>query len=175
MSTKSLRVLDAMVRILEENNCWNRTVGGWGVDGHVGHITRPHHDVDIVVLEEQIELVQETLRKSGYSFILQNYCIYLKVDGVVVTLGRFDRSRRGYWLITLPSHKWPASFFRGEEATLEGVKFTVPSKEFLLSTKMKGDRRHKGRHDIRLLKQLGTNAKLAERYIFPFGDHRGSG
>lgn len=162
---KHLKTLNIIVRLLMKGNCWYRVVGGLGIDGYVGRISRPHHDIDIIILEEQVERIKEVLRKNAYEFTLFNHKILLKIDDVTVELGRFQRNQKDYWLVTLPSHKWPADLLKGEEVTLEGIRFTVPSKEFLLSTKL-SDKRKKSENDRRILEQLGCNTKTAKKHQF---------
>ena len=162
---KSLEALGAIVGLLQGN--WYRIVGGYAIDGYIGHLTRPHKDIDIIILEEELNSIQEVLRENGYSFSLLNYKIYLLIDGVAIDLGRFQRDQESYWLVTLPEHKWPAYLLKGEEVTLEGIHFLVPSKEFLLSGKL-SDRRRSTRTDRQLLKQLGVNIKTAKKYRFSY-------
>jgi hypothetical protein len=166
---KSLKALDVIVRLLK-GNCWYRIVGGYAIDGYLGCLSRPHNDIDIIILEEEIYSIQEVLRKNGYSFSLLNYKIHLLIDGVAIDLGRFQRDQESYWLVTLPDHKWPTSLLKEEEVTLEGIRFTVPSKEFLLATKL-CDQRHKSQNDRRILLQLGCNIETAKKYQFPFPKH----
>lgn len=33
--------------------------GGWAIDGWLGRVTRPHHDIDLVVLRAEIDLVRD--------------------------------------------------------------------------------------------------------------------
>ena len=41
--------------------CW-WIAGGWALDLHLGRQTRPHHDIDVLVLREDLPAVRERLR-----------------------------------------------------------------------------------------------------------------
>ncbi len=171
---KSLEVLGLVVSLLERNSCWYRVAGGYAVDGYAGCMTRTHNDVDALVLDSDFERIIEIFRNNdGSSFSIYPFKAEFELDGVHVDFGRFqrDQSQENYWLVTAPEHKWPASLLEGKEVTLGGIQFWVPSKDFLLSTRLL-DTRVKSRRDINLLLRLGSNAKTARRYQFDFGRHR---
>jgi len=171
---KSLKVLGAVVSLLERNSCWYRIAGGYAVDGYAGYMTRAHNDVDALVLDSDFERIIEIFRNNGgSSFFIYPFKAEFELSGVHVDFGRFqrDRGQENYWLVTTPEHKWPASLLEGKEVTLEGIRFLVPSKDFLLSTRLL-DKRAKGRRDKNLLLRLGSDAKTARRYQFNFGRHR---
>ena len=162
----TIKALEAIVEALKDS--WYRIVGGLAVDGYVGHLTRSHSDVDVIILEEELDRVQEALRKNSHSFTLFPYKVRLLIDGVAVDLGRFQRSQEGYWLVTLPEHKWPVDLLEKEEVTLEGIQFKVPSKEFLLSTRLMDRRRSKASHDRQILKRMGVSTQIAKEHRFPY-------
>jgi lincosamide nucleotidyltransferase A/C/D/E len=45
--------------------CW--VTGGWGVDALLGHETRPHHDLDLLVSFDDLGQVQDLLAEQGFS------------------------------------------------------------------------------------------------------------
>ncbi|WP_345200760.1 nucleotidyltransferase domain-containing protein [Streptomyces lavendulae] len=44
--------------------CW--VMGGWGVDALLGAQTREHHDLDVLVLGEDLPLLDEVFRDHGF-------------------------------------------------------------------------------------------------------------
>ena len=62
---KSLEALGAIVGLLQGN--WYRIVGGYAIDGYIGHLTRPQKDIDIIILEE--ELNSKTLLRTGKDYL----------------------------------------------------------------------------------------------------------
>ncbi len=40
--------------------------GGWGVDALLGETTRPHHDLDVLMLVDDIDRLLELLSRSGF-------------------------------------------------------------------------------------------------------------
>jgi lincosamide nucleotidyltransferase A/C/D/E len=47
--------------------------GGWGVDALLGEATRPHSDLDLVVLLDQLDLVREALSRAGFTTVLRDW------------------------------------------------------------------------------------------------------
>jgi lincosamide nucleotidyltransferase A/C/D/E len=58
-----------LLRDLDEQGvrCW--LDGGWGVDSLLGEQTRPHGDLDVVVLRPDVERVRPLLQARGYRVI----------------------------------------------------------------------------------------------------------
>lgn len=98
----TIKALEMILEILNSNGLWYRIIGGLAVDGCVGHITRHHDDVDVLILEEELEKVQEALRKNSFSFSLLPYKIHTTIDGVPVGLGIIRQCQDFLWLITFP-------------------------------------------------------------------------
>ncbi len=91
---RSLKALGAVVSILERGGYWYRAVGGHAVDGHAGCLTRTHHDVDVLVLEEDFEKIVEIFKKNGgNSFSIYSFKAEFELDGVHVDFGRFQRDQ----------------------------------------------------------------------------------
>lgn len=160
-----LNILDTIIRILEDLGCWYRVVGGCAVDGYIGHITRSHNDIDIAILEEDLDRIEQSLNERGYSFSLLPFKLSFTIEDAKIELLRFHKNPEGYWFVA-PKHSWPTDWLQGKEVLLEGVRIIVPSKEFLLSTRLR-DRRREGKHDRQLLEQLGTNKTVAKRHRYP--------
>jgi lincosamide nucleotidyltransferase A/C/D/E len=63
---------DDVVRILDllagaDVRCW--VDGGWGIDALLGHQTRDHRDLDLVVEEDGLAGTIDLLRNEGYAVI----------------------------------------------------------------------------------------------------------
>jgi lincosamide nucleotidyltransferase A/C/D/E len=62
--------------------CW--VMGGWGVDALLGRQTRPHHDLDLLVLVGDLPLLHEVAAGLGFEqkFVWDAENAYVKVGGV---------------------------------------------------------------------------------------------
>jgi len=49
--------------------CW--ITGGWGVDALLGHETRPHHDLDLLVALDSLRQLQDVLADEGFERTLE--------------------------------------------------------------------------------------------------------
>lgn len=47
--------------------------GGWGVDALVGETTRPHSDLDLVVLLDELDVVRTCLAEAGFTRVLRDW------------------------------------------------------------------------------------------------------
>ncbi|MGW2377701.1 MULTISPECIES: nucleotidyltransferase domain-containing protein [Kitasatospora] len=46
--------------------------GGWGVDALVGHTTRPHDDLDLVLPRHQLDAARQALAAAGFTTVLRD-------------------------------------------------------------------------------------------------------
>ncbi|MBN2392291.1 MAG: hypothetical protein JXR84_16300 [Anaerolineae bacterium] len=53
---------------LLENNIQVWLVGGWGIDALLGEQTRPHKDLDVIMLVDDVGRMRELLSHDGYEF-----------------------------------------------------------------------------------------------------------
>ena len=53
---------------LLENNIQVWLVGGWGIDALLGEQTRPHKDLDVIMLVDDVGRLRELLSHDGYKF-----------------------------------------------------------------------------------------------------------
>lgn len=53
--------LDVLAGVMAGLGCGWWVAGGWAVDLHLGRVTRPHDDTDVVVLREDLPVVQQHL------------------------------------------------------------------------------------------------------------------
>jgi lincosamide nucleotidyltransferase A/C/D/E len=61
-----------LLRLLEVAGVFPWVDGGWGVDALLGHQTRPHADLDIVIPESAVPAVREALTAVGFT-VLRNW------------------------------------------------------------------------------------------------------
>ncbi|HSB66630.1 MAG TPA: hypothetical protein VLD65_08620 [Anaerolineales bacterium] len=52
----------------EDNAIWVWLNGGWGIDALLGECTRPHKDLDIFVLVDDVTRLNQLLAPDGYKF-----------------------------------------------------------------------------------------------------------
>jgi lincosamide nucleotidyltransferase A/C/D/E len=75
--------------------------GGWGVDALLGYQMRPHGDLDLVILLEDIVIIERALRESGY-VVAEDYlptrAVLRSSDGKQIDLHpiTFDESGTGW-------------------------------------------------------------------------------
>src|SRR5262249_39535961 len=57
-------------------------VGGWGVDALLGHQTRPHHDLDVLVDVDDLSRFYRAMETSGFrrAFVWDDENIWLETD-----------------------------------------------------------------------------------------------
>ncbi|QKW24693.1 amino acid transporter [Kitasatospora sp. NA04385] len=65
-------VLDVL-DLLDEAGVAAWVDGGWGVDALLGRTTRPHGDLDLVVLLDQLDAVREALAGAGFTEVLRDW------------------------------------------------------------------------------------------------------
>ena len=80
--------------------CW--VMGGWGVDALVGMQTREHHDLDVLVLGQDLRALADLFRNEGFEIrhVWEAENRWLDVDGAT----------------------WPTAFVAGNQ---EGVELDV--------------------------------------------------
>lgn len=66
---------DAVVR------CW--VVGGWGVDALIGQQTRPHKDLDVLVLRQELPQFNQVMAEHGFvrTLLWPNENLWIVSDG----------------------------------------------------------------------------------------------
>jgi len=77
--------------------CW--VMGGWGVDALLGTQTRPHHDLDLLVLAEDLPRFDEVMTTAGF---------------VQREVGEDENE----W-ITLAGAEWPTAFVMSDASGCE--------------------------------------------------------
>jgi aminoglycoside-2''-adenylyltransferase len=62
-----LRLIHELTTVLHEARIPHWLFGGWGVDFLVGEITRPHHDIDLIVWLRDAPAFRDLLAWHGYN------------------------------------------------------------------------------------------------------------
>ena len=137
--------------------------GGWGVDALVGEQTRPHKDLDLVVLDEHTGRMREVLSRQGFTHVRGPDWNFVLRDGrgreVDVHPVRFDTERTGH-LTTEAGEPFshPAAGFAAV-GTINGRRVKCLSAEVQLVNHSDGEYLPGDTdfHDMRLLNErLGT-------------------
>lgn len=134
---KKLMFLDELYRLLAQHKIEAYVVGGFAYDGIRGRLTRPHADIDICLLDDDLPHAIEYLGRHGYR--LECYSPYKYRVWKFGLYGDLYVWRRcGYESIEhLTGDKGvriPKAFFRaGGAVSLSGVEFRIPTIEYMTS------------------------------------------
>jgi lincosamide nucleotidyltransferase A/C/D/E len=62
--------------------CW--VMGGWGVDALLGRQTRPHHDLDLLVLTDDLPQFDQAMTAAGFArrYLWDDENLWVTLDGV---------------------------------------------------------------------------------------------
>ena len=76
--------------------------GGWGIDALVGHQTRPHRDLDVLVPESFVEALVEELTAESFSITTDWRPVRVELtdssgDRHIDIHPAFDDGRQGWW------------------------------------------------------------------------------
>jgi len=134
--------------------------GGWAVDALVGHQTRRHEDVDIILEKKDLTKFNQLMKKLGYFHLSrddeQDYNFVL-VDNqahlVDVHVIEFDQKGNGVYGPEVNGKFYPASALRGQ-GKIAGVKVRCVTAEYAKQSKQGYQLRDKDRHDLKILTGL---------------------
>jgi lincosamide nucleotidyltransferase A/C/D/E len=98
-ANESMSARDALVLylMLKQRNIRSWVMGGWGVDALLGRETRRHHDLDLLVSFDDLELLQDTLPEHGFSrrLIWEDENRWIDVRGVQSPTAFVEADARG--------------------------------------------------------------------------------
>lgn len=158
----TLDKLEELVGALDENGIDYSIFAGFGLDGIRGELSRPHQDVDMMVLREDYEEIKEVLGNLGYEGEVSDGLYKLKRnDGAkahleMVTVKGDEIVLTGPKKIT----RIPLEIFENtREIEIEGVAFRISSNEIL---RFWGSFDRTG-HDREYSQSLPFNADLYDR------------
>jgi aminoglycoside-2''-adenylyltransferase len=110
--------------------------GGWAVDFHAGHVSRPHDDLDLAVWSKDGDTIAGLLAASGWAHAPEEgedgYTGYERGD-VRLELAFLARDPNGVVYTPLEKGRgtWPEGSFSKDEAELGGVRARVISLDAL--------------------------------------------
>jgi lincosamide nucleotidyltransferase A/C/D/E len=135
--------------------CW--VDGGWGVDALLGEQTRPHSDLDLAVLRDDLPAFQRVLEEQGFvradrpgdpdwNWVLRH------IDGSSVDLHSFVPDEQGNGILGDPANgeMYPVGALDGI-GTLGGMKVRCISARAVLGFRNGFDPRAVDRHDVAAL------------------------
>lgn len=112
--------------------------GGWGVDALLGHQTRPHEDVDIVIQQKDVPLLRQVLETQGYNDVprndtsVWNFVLGDSSDHLVdIHAVVFDNKRNGLYGPTKEGIMYPAASLTGN-GTINGQSVRCMSAEYMV-------------------------------------------
>ena len=110
-------------------------IGGWAVDCHVGHVTRPHGDIDFVIWVADHERVIALMIRAG--FVPKRPPLAYERDGVEVELTPINRLDDGV-IVTPGYEEWPwyEGSFDDDVGSLHGQPVRIASVDGLLAVKV---------------------------------------
>ena len=114
--------------------------GGWGVDFHVGEVTRPHGDVDLAVWLDDIPQIVRLPEGSGWRHAPEedeDGGTGYERDGVRLELTYLVRAADGSVVIPLRAGpaKWAEGTFGEDIRELQGVHARVVARDLLVAGK----------------------------------------
>jgi Aminoglycoside-2''-adenylyltransferase len=138
-----LGIIGEVARVGADHNLTVALRGGWALEFLVGHVSRPHVDVDFVAWSHDADRLERALEASGFA-VGPAPASYRAVqrdftrDGEDVQIALLEASAGG--TLIPPGHpEWPLSpgLLAGPWMTLEGVTCRVSTADALLDAKEK--------------------------------------
>ena len=147
---------------LEKRNIKYVVIAGFGVDGKRGHQTRPHQDLDVLCLKEDLPKIEEVVQSLGYSGTRYNDLYKLKredgskVDLALVTEEGDEAVTYGRIAIT----RFPKKLFENPQiGRLKNFEYDIAPNELLRTW---GEHAPKG-DDADYVKTLPVNPDVIKK------------
>lgn len=109
--------------------------GGWGVDFLLGHVTRPHADLDLVLWQRHRRRVEQALVASGFA-VDRELAVQTDLikDGQDVTLVYLERAPDGTIIgCGVPEWIWQPDALPNQRHVLQGIPARVVSPTHMLA------------------------------------------
>jgi aminoglycoside-2''-adenylyltransferase len=140
VSTAQLTAIEEIHRVFTVRRLPYWLFGGWAVDFHAGHVTRPHSDIDVAVWLSDLDEVRAGLTSTGWRAVadeLTDGYVRLERDGVVAEVAVLARDEDGaiYTPAAGGRGDWPDESFGLDVATLDGITARVVSRASLIVDK----------------------------------------
>jgi hypothetical protein len=143
-----LGLLADLLGVLDQAQIRSWLRGGWGLDFHLGRVTKVHDDLDLVTWRRHRDRIGRLLEDRGFERVATGYPeseLKLLKSGEDVTFALVLRNHEG--ALVTPGFEWwpwPAEPFAPQPRTLEGVTARVLTATALLEEK-EGYLRYRGR------------------------------
>lgn len=154
--------LNEFVRSLERNNIKYIVIAGFGIDGKRGYETRPHQDLDVLCLKEDLMHIKKVIHRLGYKTDRYNDLIKLnredgaKIDLGLVTIENEEAVTYGRIAVT----RFPKElFYKPQRGNIGRIEFKIAPNELL---KTWGADSQKG-NDSDYAKRLPVDENIMER------------
>ena len=146
---QNVNLLKRFKKLIEkiDDKFFYAVMGGVAVDGYVGKLTRNHHDVDMIIFREDVDRAETVLDDLGYKPKRFTHPEKPNLEYKMQT-GDEDHLFSFQILDRIDNDKFEISFYRDPYLVfplhyiktptwleLEGIKFPVVSKEFLIKLK----------------------------------------
>ena len=130
---KIVSLLEEIVELCESNNIKYWVIGGFAVDGKIGHISRNHGDIDICVHNSHQNKTLEiffnnnfTITKQGLKYVFYKYDIKIDVFILLNKNNCYERKREWF------KAKFPKKIFDDfQSGKIDNLNFKIPSNEGL--------------------------------------------
>ena len=160
---KRLDLLKSVVAVFEENHVRYSIVGGYGIDGLRGELTRDHNDFDMLIDPEDIDRARALLASVDFKRKKD------KTSGMEVYVHNLTKTK-----LELANMKLVRAFFQGDElmlippvpnGSLDAVSFKVATLEGQRITRDIQYKRHGERgpnvdHDEKILEEIERKLKI---------------
>ena len=165
-----VRVIAEVARVAADESLTVALRGGWALDFLVGHVSRPHVDVDFVAWSHDADRLEHALVANGFT-VAPFRRATVRCSATSPSTAKTSRSLlepSGEGTLIPPGHpEWPLSsgLLAGPWMTLDGVTCQVSTPEALLDAKE--NRPFWGREDEFSAKDLADMRRLRELITTP--------
>ena len=159
-----LQLIGDVTELLTARRVPHWLFGGWAVDFAVGHVTREHSDVEIIVWRRDLDAVHGLLAELGFdAHEREEWCVDYRrsADGELLMVSLLAHNDAGQTITPGPfaGWPWPESAFQGPPGQLGDVAVPMITadeqarvKEFYFGAATGDPPRRKDVEDIAVLK-----------------------
>ena len=127
--------------------------GGWGVDALVGHQTRPHNDIDILIQKQDTTVFTEMLKSNGYretkmEFTTTDHTAWCNYHDRTIDLHLFEFAEAG--TLRFENETYPSDILNGK-GVIGGISVCCLTAEAQILYHQGYEQKEKDRHDVLLL------------------------
>ncbi len=136
-----LTLIHEMTNLLQQAGIAHWLFGGWAADFHLGRMTRPHEDIDLIIWRNNAPAVRVLLAAHAYAELppdAQEQDLHThfakqgqNIDVMFIYRKDADDADGVYWA----DWRWPDGSFAPTYRTLDGIACPVASVRSLVETK----------------------------------------